>query len=85
MTCLTDILMNTYLALTEINFKLHYFQVINHKGNINLKDVNIKPDKANEFLVWLSSPFALKAGMIGTLHAKVFSFSIVYYQYLLIL
>ena len=71
MTYSTNILMNIYLGSIETNFKLPYFQVITDIGNINLKDVNIKPDKANEFLVSLSSPFALKAGMIGTLHAKV--------------
>jgi hypothetical protein len=40
-------------------------------GNINLTNVNVKPNKANKFLQSLMLPFALKAGTIGKLELKV--------------
>jgi len=42
------------------------------KGQIDLKDVNIKPDKVNEILRTMRAPFFLKAGMIGKLCLQVF-------------
>ena len=36
-------------------------------GNINLVNVNVKPNKANSFLEKLGLPFNLKAGLIGKL------------------
>ncbi len=36
-------------------------------GSINLKDVNMRPDKINEHLAALNLPLSLKAGMIGKL------------------
>ena len=40
-------------------------------GNVDIKHVNIKPDKANEFINKMPIPFSLKAGMIGKLSIKV--------------
>lgn len=40
-------------------------------GNINLNNVNVKPNKANKFLQSMMLPFALKAGTIGKLELKV--------------
>ena len=40
-------------------------------GNINLTNVNLKPNKANKLLQSLMIPFALKAGTIGKLELKV--------------
>lgn len=37
------------------------------KGNINLTNVNIKPDKMNEIFNNSNMPIALKAGMISKL------------------
>jgi hypothetical protein len=39
-------------------------------GAINLRDVNLKPNKANKLLQGLALPFSLKAGMIGKLEFK---------------
>eukprot|EP00347_Sterkiella_histriomuscorum_P010120 403377528 len=41
------------------------------KGNINLSNVNVKPNKANKFLQSMMVPFALKAGTIGKLQLKI--------------
>lgn len=41
-------------------------------GNINLNNVNLKPNKANKLLQNMMIPFALKAGTIGRLELKVF-------------
>ena len=40
-------------------------------GNINLSNVNVKPNKANKFLSSMMLPFSLKAGTIGKLELKV--------------
>ena len=40
-------------------------------GAINLKSVNIKPNKAEKLLLQLNLPFALKAGTIGHLELKL--------------
>lgn len=40
-------------------------------GNINLNNVNIRPDKVNELFAKKKLPIALKAGMISKLHIKV--------------
>jgi hypothetical protein len=40
-------------------------------GNINLKQVNLRPDEINRLLDGLSLPIALKAGMIGNLQINV--------------
>lgn len=40
-------------------------------GNINLSNVNLKPNKANKILSSMMLPFALKAGTIGKLDLKV--------------
>ncbi len=39
-------------------------------GSVNLRDVNLKPSKANKLLSYLTLPFNLKAGMIGKLALK---------------
>jgi hypothetical protein len=44
-------------------------------GEINLKGVNLKPDKANKLIQAAGVPFTLKAGMIGMLKVKVNYFS----------
>jgi hypothetical protein len=36
-------------------------------GEINLKKVNLKPDKATELMLAMGLPFQLKAGTIGNL------------------
>jgi hypothetical protein len=40
-------------------------------GNLNLKQVNLRPDEINRLLDGLSLPIALKAGMIGNLQINV--------------
>lgn len=40
-------------------------------GQIDLKDVNFKPNKVNELLTSMSLPFMIKAGMIGKLSLSV--------------
>lgn len=40
-------------------------------GEINLKGVNVKPDKASKLLQGLGLPFQLKAGTIGNLQIKL--------------
>ena len=40
-------------------------------GNIDLNNVNIRPDKINEIFKKHNIPFALKAGMISKLSLKV--------------
>ena len=40
-------------------------------GAINLKSVNIKPNKAEKLLLQLNLPFSLKAGTIGHLELKL--------------
>ena len=44
-------------------------------GEINLKGVNLKPDKANKLIQAAGAPFTLKAGTIGMLKVKVNYFS----------
>jgi hypothetical protein len=41
------------------------------KGNIDLKDVNINPEKVNELFAKQDLPIALKAGLISKLNIKV--------------
>lgn len=41
------------------------------RGNINLTDVNIRPDKINEIFKSKNMPIALKAGLISKLSVKV--------------
>jgi hypothetical protein len=40
-------------------------------GNINLSNVNLRPDKVNQILQSLTIPFAMRAGTIGKLDLKV--------------
>ena len=40
-------------------------------GHINLKNVNIKPDKINEIFAQANMPIALKAGIISKLSIDV--------------
>jgi hypothetical protein len=40
-------------------------------GNVNMKDVNIRPDKINEIFKKKNLPIALKAGLISKLNVKV--------------
>jgi hypothetical protein len=40
-------------------------------GNINLNNVNIKPDKVNELFKKKNLPIALKAGLISKINVKV--------------
>lgn len=42
-----------------------------HTGNVDVKNVNLRPDKANEFITRTPLPFAIKAGMLGKLSLKV--------------
>jgi hypothetical protein len=41
------------------------------KGNVNLNNVNIRPDKINELFAKKNLPIALKAGIISKLSMKV--------------
>lgn len=43
-------------------------------GEINLKGVNVKPDKASELMYGLGMPFQLKAGTIGNLKIQIKSY-----------
>jgi hypothetical protein len=40
-------------------------------GNVNLNNVNIRPDKVNELFAKKNLPIALKAGLISKLNMKV--------------
>jgi len=40
-------------------------------GNINLRDLILKPDKVNALLEEADSPFQLKAGLISKVNMKV--------------
>ena len=40
-------------------------------GNINLDNVNLKPDKVNEIFKKKNLPIALKAGLISKINIKV--------------
>ena len=40
-------------------------------GNVNLRNVNIRPDKVNELFAKKNLPIALKAGLISKLSMKV--------------
>ena len=42
-------------------------------GNINLSNVNLRPDKINQLMQSLAIPFSLRAGTIGKLDLKVSS------------
>lgn len=70
-------LTSTCLASTNHNSSAPYSQVHtqhNHYlalGEINLKGVNLKPDKATKLLQSIGMPFTLKAGTIGMLKVKV--------------
>ncbi len=74
-------LTSTYLDSTSPSWSALSFQVglrINISsfiGEINLKGVNLKPDKANKLIQAAGVPFTLKAGTIGMLKVKVNYFS----------
>lgn len=40
-------------------------------GQIDLNDVNLRPDKINELLNAIRSPFVIKVGMVGKLRLEV--------------
>jgi hypothetical protein len=58
------------LDLINLNLKLLYSQVIDFViclGQIELKDVNLRPEKINNILAELHLPIGLKAGMMRKL------------------
>jgi len=63
--------------LKSLSLNAPYFQVRTPlslhftQGEINLKGVNVKPDKASMLLQGLGIPFQLKAGTIGNLQIKL--------------
>ncbi|CDW78351.1 vacuolar protein sorting-associated protein 13a [Stylonychia lemnae] len=61
----------TYLDKYLFGFDKSQLEMSVLKGNINLNNVNVKPNKANKFLQSMMVPFALKAGTIGRLELKV--------------
>jgi len=57
-------------------------------GNVNLNNVNIRPDKVNEIFKKSDLPIALKAGLISKLSIKVFItlhnlFIVLYFEFVL--
>jgi hypothetical protein len=52
-------------------FDQNHLQMSLLTGNINLNNVNIKPDKINKMFQEKSLPIALKAGLISKLNIKV--------------
>ena len=65
--------MSTSSDSTNANSMSLYFQVglFHCIGNVDVKHVNLRPDKANEFIARSPLPFAIKAGMLGKLSLKV--------------
>lgn len=69
-------LTSTCLALTSHSWsalfsQVGYENIQPNLGEINLKGVNLKPDKANKLIQAAGVPFTLKAGTIGSLKIKV--------------
>ena len=59
-----------YLDKYLFGFDKSQLDVAILKGNINLKNVNLKPDRTNELIDYWNVPIAVKAGMIGSLKVK---------------
>ena len=64
-------LLQKYIAEYLFGFDKNKLDVAILSGYIDLKDVNIRPDKANAIVAKLNLPIALKAGMIGKMKLKV--------------
>ena len=54
--------------------QIEYYQSL--IGNINLTNVNLRPDKVNQILQSLTIPFSLRAGTITHLDLKVTIFTL---------
>ena len=65
-------LLQKYTTEYLFGFDKNKLEVAILSGHIDLKDVNIRPDKANAIVQKLSLPVILKAGMIGKLTLKVY-------------
>ena len=52
-------------------FNEHQIEVGLFSGNIELKDLILRPNKVNEMISKLGLPFRLKAGMIAHIQIKV--------------
>ena len=64
-------LVRKYLEELLFGFDKDQLEISLLSGQLNLKHVNLRPDKSNQLLEELKLPVALKAGMISRLHIQV--------------